>query len=67
MLADPWEQNDLLRSTDPDVIEAREKLEAVAATFPNVDGWPRYNDNPPQPWDRKLGKARSKESKNTKP
>jgi len=53
MIADPWEQNNLLRSTDPEVIAARKKLEAVAAGFPEQDAWPRYHENPPQKWDRK--------------
>jgi len=58
MIADPWEQNDLLGSTDPDAVAARKELETVVTTFPGKDGWPRYTDNPPQAWDRKEGGSR---------
>jgi hypothetical protein len=71
MIADPWEENNLLDSTEPDVVAARKKLEAVAATFPEKDGWPRYNDNPPQEWDRKesstkTGKQKKKRDRKAK-
>jgi len=52
LFVDPGEQENILGSTDPSVIEARRKLEAVVRTFPSKDARPRYNPNPPQPWDR---------------
>ncbi len=51
--ADPWEENNLIDSDDPEAIAARKKLMAVAATFPEQDAAPIYQKNPPQPWDRK--------------
>jgi arylsulfatase A-like enzyme len=50
--SDPWEGRNLLDSDDPDAAAARDRLQAVAATFPDRDGAPRYRPNPPQPWDR---------------
>ncbi|WP_169977303.1 sulfatase-like hydrolase/transferase [Tautonia rosea] len=50
--ADPWEEHNLLDSTDPEILTARDRLLAVAATFPEHDATPRYRPNPPQPWDR---------------
>jgi len=67
MIADPWEENNLIDSTDAEVVAGRKKLEAVVATFPEKDGWPRYNDNPPQAWDRKeSGAKRDKAAKEKK-
>ena len=57
---DPGERNNLIDSTDPALVAARKKLEAVAATFPAKDAAPRYDPMPPQPWDRKMGGQRSK-------
>ena len=51
LLEDPEEQNNLIESTDPQVVAARARLEAVVASFPEQDAWPRYDPTPPQPWD----------------
>ncbi len=53
LLEDPDEKNNLIESTDPQVVAARERLEAVVASFPEQDAWPQYDPTPPQPWDRK--------------
>ncbi|MEL7336240.1 MAG: sulfatase-like hydrolase/transferase, partial [Planctomycetota bacterium] len=51
--SDPWEENNLIESSDPQVIKAKETLIGVAAGFPKNDGAPIYKKNPPQPWDKK--------------
>jgi len=53
MIADPGEQNDLIESGDPAVVEARKRLQAVVRRFPSRDAAPRYDPTPPRPWDRK--------------
>lgn len=52
LLADPWEERDLLGSDDPEAVAALDRLATVADAFPDRDGAPRYRPNPPQPWDR---------------
>lgn len=51
LLADPWEERNLIASNEPDDLAARRKLAAVMAKFPNRDARPRYDPLPPQPWD----------------
>jgi arylsulfatase A-like enzyme len=53
LLADPAETNNLIDSTDPKVLAARRKLEAVVRSFPVKDAKPKYDPTPPQPWDKK--------------
>ena len=48
---DPGEENNLIHSSKPDHVAARERLSAVVETFPKVDGRRRYDVLPPQPWD----------------
>jgi len=50
--ADPGEKNDLLSSTDANVIAAKDKLMAAAASFPEKDASPKYDPTPAQPWDK---------------
>ncbi|MHC4094914.1 MAG: sulfatase-like hydrolase/transferase [Planctomycetota bacterium] len=64
ILADPAETNNLLKSNDPDVIAARKKLQAVARSFPEKDGVPKYDHTPPQPWDKKPNRSKKKKLKN---
>ncbi|MHC4403862.1 MAG: sulfatase-like hydrolase/transferase [Planctomycetota bacterium] len=45
------EQVNLLDGTEPEVIAARKRLEAVIAACPKEDARPRYDPTPPQPWD----------------
>ena len=51
--ADPEELENLIQSTDPQVMAAREKLLSVIAACPERDARPRYDPSPPQPWDAK--------------
>jgi arylsulfatase A-like enzyme len=53
LLADTAETNNLIDSTNPKVIAARKKLEAVVRSFPAEDARPKYDPTPPQPWDKK--------------
>lgn len=48
MVDDLGERNDLIESTDPAVVKARKKLEAVVKRFPSKDGVPQYDPTPPQ-------------------
>jgi arylsulfatase A-like enzyme len=50
--SDPWEEHNLLESNDPEIRGARDRLLAIVATFPKQDAIPRYQPNPPQPWDQ---------------
>ena len=53
--ADPWEQKNLLDSTDPADKAALKKFQAVVASQPEADGRPKYDPRPANPWDRKPG------------
>lgn len=52
LIADPWEERNLIESNSPEAIEALHRLSAVARTFPEKDGAPIYDENPPQTWDK---------------
>lgn len=52
LMNDPWEENNLLRSNDPEVAKARERLWQVVLQMPEKDAAPRYKPNPAQTWDR---------------
>jgi len=52
---DPWEEQNLIDSNDPFARAAFKRLTAVAASFPQQDGPPLYEKNPPQKWDQKPG------------
>ncbi len=58
---DPWEENNLIESSDPDALAAKKKLMVVAATFPEQDAAPIYKKNPPQSWDRKENMKKRKD------
>jgi len=53
LTTDAEEQQNLLDSTDSQVVAAREKFEAVIRSCPPQDARPQYDPTPPQPWDRK--------------
>ncbi|HCS52592.1 MAG TPA: N-acetylgalactosamine 6-sulfate sulfatase, partial [Planctomycetaceae bacterium] len=53
LIADPWEEQNLIDSKDAAAMAARERLAAVALSFPEKDGAPIYDKNPPQKWDKK--------------
>ncbi|MBN2474190.1 MAG: sulfatase-like hydrolase/transferase [Pirellulales bacterium] len=52
--ADPAEAINLLQSTDPKIVAARNRLETVVRSCPRKDAWPKYDPTPPQPWDRQV-------------
>jgi len=56
LIEDPWEEHNLINSTDPKIVEARKKLEAIVASFPEQDAKPKYDPTPPQPWDMTIEK-----------
>lgn len=53
LVADPWEERNLIDSPHPAARAAQRRLLAVAAEFPAQDAGPSYEKNPPQPWDQK--------------
>jgi arylsulfatase A-like enzyme len=63
LIADPWEEQNLIDSKNPAAVAALKRLTAVAATFPKRDGAPIYDKNPPQKWDRKEGDSSEGKSK----
>ena len=54
--ADPDEKVNLIESKLAKHVEARKKLEAILKSLPQKDANPKYDPNPPQPWDRKAKK-----------
>lgn len=52
---DPFEDINLVDSSNPDVVNALERLRAVVASLPETDAAPRYHPLPPQPWDKYPG------------
>lgn len=63
---DPWEEQNLIDSKDQEAKTALERLTKVAATFPEQDGVPIYDKNPPQKWDKKSGTSRKRKGKKKK-
>jgi len=53
LIAEPAETNNLIDSTDPKVVAARTKLEAVVKSCPKKDNKLKCDQIPPQPWARK--------------
>ena len=51
LAADRGEENNLIDSAKSEISAARAVLENAARRFPAVDGAPRYDPVPPQPWD----------------
>ena len=51
---DPWEENNLVMSTEPAHIAAREELQKVVDSMPHRDARPQYDRRPANPWDRKV-------------
>jgi len=49
---DPWEQKNLIDSTEPEHIRARRKFQKVVDTMPVKDARPQYDPRPANPWDR---------------
>jgi len=64
--ADPYEENNLIDSTEPAIVAARERLDAIIAACPKQDARPQYDPVPPRPWDRKPGGGKKKEKEGRK-
>jgi len=60
---DPFEERNLIDSSDPAVVAARKRLEAVIEACPTEDARPKYDPTPPQPWDRKPTPPKPKRTK----
>ena len=56
---DPLEQDNLLGGSDPEVVAALKKLQAVVDATPGQDARPRYRKRQPLPWDRKYSDKES--------
>ncbi len=52
---DPFEDENLIDSDDPEAQRGLARLERVLDTMPEQDHAPRYRPMPPQPWDRHFG------------
>jgi len=52
--SDPFEQKNLLASTNPEHLTAIEKFQAVVNTMPEKDARPKYTPRKAQPWEKKL-------------
>jgi arylsulfatase A-like enzyme len=52
---DPWEENNLVDSSAPEIVAAKHRLMKVVEQFPLEDAAPAYTPNPPQSWDKKWG------------
>jgi arylsulfatase A-like enzyme len=61
--ADPYEEKNLLDSTEPPHVAARSKFQAVIDATPAKDARPKYDPRKAQPWDRKLGRGKAKKDK----
>ncbi|MEM7307231.1 MAG: sulfatase-like hydrolase/transferase [Planctomycetota bacterium] len=51
--SDPTEEANLIEAAEGKAADALRLLTEAAAAFPSVDGLPRYDALPPQPWDKK--------------
>ena len=49
---DPAEEHDLTGKESTEASAARRKLEGLIPKLPRQDADPKYNANPPQPWDK---------------
>ncbi|QDU08762.1 sulfatase-like hydrolase/transferase [Gimesia aquarii] len=64
--SDRWEERNLINSKNPASKAALKQLSAIAASFPEKDGAPIYDKNPPQKWDKKPGTSGKRKVKNKK-
>ena len=58
--ADPWEEQNLIGSTDRDDATAMRKFQAVVGMMPAEDARPKYTPRAANPWDRKPNLSRRK-------
>jgi arylsulfatase A-like enzyme len=52
--ADPFEENNLIDSTDAEHVAAIRKFQAVVDSMPGKDNRPQYKPRKPNPWDKEL-------------
>ena len=50
---DPGEKVNLIDSMEESHVEARKRLKTILNSLPQKDANPKYDPNPPQPWDKK--------------
>jgi arylsulfatase A-like enzyme len=62
---DPFEETNLLDSTEAAHLAARKKFQAVIDTLPEKDARPKYDPRKPNSWDRSVG-GRKKRAKGRK-
>lgn len=53
LIDDPFEKTNLISSTEPVAVAAKQRLMDFVDRFPKKDAHPKYNATPPQPWDKK--------------
>jgi len=64
---DPYEETNLLSSTDAEHTAALRKFQAVLDGLPTADARPQYEPRAANPWDRKPGAAKTKAKRQTTP
>ena len=52
---DPFEENNLIKSSTPSNLQAINKFQAVVDSLPDKDARPIYEPREPRPWDLKMG------------
>ncbi|MHC4432609.1 MAG: sulfatase-like hydrolase/transferase [Planctomycetota bacterium] len=57
---DPFEENNLIASADPEHVAATRKFQAVIDSMPEKDSRPQYKPRKPNPWDKELATKRRK-------
>ncbi|MCP4374602.1 MAG: sulfatase-like hydrolase/transferase [bacterium] len=61
--SDPFEEKNLLDSTDAVYVAARKKFQAVIDTLPKKDARPKYDPRKANSWDRKAGQTKTRGGK----
>jgi arylsulfatase A-like enzyme len=61
---DPFEETNLVDSTQPEHVAALKKFEAVVESLPKVDARPSYEPRAANPWDRNPRAPKKKDRKN---
>ena len=57
---DPWEENNLIDKTSPELQQALGKFQAVLDSLPEKDARPLYEPRAANPWDRNVMKKRKR-------
>jgi len=63
LVADPYEETNLIASTDAAHVAALRKFQDVLDHLPAADARPQYEPRAANPWDRKPGAGKSKVTK----